>query len=108
MAVHVMILGSYTEGHGEGSEQRAWVEQDLAGVDKRRTLWVVAVVHALWRLVQPLASAQLWMVTEGNHEMERMPPIVNGVNLTSSPFAACNAQWHMPHEPGSIKQLDPN
>ncbi|KAF0890187.1 hypothetical protein E2562_038751 [Oryza meyeriana var. granulata] len=47
-AVHVVMLGSYAEGHGEGSEQRAWVERDLAGVDRRRTPWVVAVVHAPW------------------------------------------------------------
>ncbi|KAL5203615.1 hypothetical protein ABZP36_008486 [Zizania latifolia] len=46
-AVHVVMLGSYAEFE-EGSEQRAWLERDLAGVDRRRTPWLVALLHAPW------------------------------------------------------------
>ncbi|KAF0896503.1 hypothetical protein E2562_024361 [Oryza meyeriana var. granulata] len=46
-AAHVVMLGSYTD-YGEGSEQRAWLERDLAGVDRRRTPWLVALLHAPW------------------------------------------------------------
>nr|CBX24477.1 hypothetical_protein [Oryza glaberrima] len=50
-AAHVVMLGSYAyvEERGEGTaEQRAWLERDLAGVDRRRTPWVVAVAHGPW------------------------------------------------------------
>uniref|UniRef100_A0A0E0MCI6 Purple acid phosphatase n=2 Tax=Oryza TaxID=4527 RepID=A0A0E0MCI6_ORYPU len=46
-AAHVVMLGSYAEFE-EGSPQRAWLERDLAGVDRRRTPWLVALVHAPW------------------------------------------------------------
>ncbi|KAL6870952.1 hypothetical protein ACP4OV_014800 [Aristida adscensionis] len=46
-AAHVVMLGSYA-AFGEGSPQRRWLEADLARVDRRRTPWVVAVLHAPW------------------------------------------------------------
>ncbi|KAK1323697.1 Purple acid phosphatase 22 [Acorus calamus] len=46
-AVHVVMLGSYAD-FGPGSDQRRWLESDLAGVDRRHVGWVVAVVHAPW------------------------------------------------------------
>lgn len=42
-------------------------------------------------LVQPLASARPWMVTQGNHEMENIPLIKDG-------FQSYNARWKMPYE----------
>ncbi|KAF0889504.1 hypothetical protein E2562_024559 [Oryza meyeriana var. granulata] len=47
------------------------------------------------RLVEPLASARPWMVTEGNHEVERIPL------LHPQPFTAYNARWRMPHDAGA-------
>ena len=46
-AVHVLMLGSYAH-FNKGSEQRAWLKRDLAGVDRHRTPWLVAVLHAPW------------------------------------------------------------
>ncbi|KAK1276887.1 Purple acid phosphatase 22 [Acorus gramineus] len=46
-AVHVVMLGSYAD-FGPGSDQRRWLESDLARVDRRHVGWVVAVVHAPW------------------------------------------------------------
>ncbi|XBI95631.1 hypothetical protein VPH35_032052 [Triticum aestivum] len=46
-AAHVVMLGSYAEFE-EGSEQRAWLERDLAGVDRRRTPWLLVLLHAPW------------------------------------------------------------
>ncbi|XP_020594768.1 probable purple acid phosphatase 20, partial [Phalaenopsis equestris] len=45
--VHVLMLGSYAE-YGIGSEQYRWMKADIGKVDRRRTAWVVAVVHAPW------------------------------------------------------------
>ncbi|KAL4339590.1 hypothetical protein GQ457_08G007380 [Hibiscus cannabinus] len=42
-------------------------------------------------LVQPLASARPWMVTQGNHEKEKIPFLTDG-------FASYNARWRMPFE----------
>ncbi|XP_015698217.2 probable purple acid phosphatase 20 [Oryza brachyantha] len=47
------------------------------------------------RLVEPLASARPWMVTAGNHEVERIPL------LHPQPFTAYNARWRMPHDAGA-------
>ncbi|KAL6653131.1 hypothetical protein ACP70R_012056 [Stipagrostis hirtigluma subsp. patula] len=46
-AAHVVMLGTYAES-GEGSEQHAWLERDLAAVDRRRTPWLVVLMHAPW------------------------------------------------------------
>ncbi|XVF77503.1 hypothetical protein PTKIN_Ptkin14bG0049600 [Pterospermum kingtungense] len=50
-------------------------------------------------LVQPLASARPWMVTEGNHEKEKIP-------LFTDAFTSYNARWKMPfQESGSTSNL---
>jgi hypothetical protein len=41
------MLGSYVE-YGEDSEQYKWLVQDLAGVDRGRTPWVIVGMHAPW------------------------------------------------------------
>ncbi|KAL1549302.1 hypothetical protein AAHA92_17425 [Salvia divinorum] len=45
--VHVVMLGSYTDFKPD-SEQYRWVQADLGKVDRRRTPWVICVVHAPW------------------------------------------------------------
>ncbi|KAE9612334.1 hypothetical protein Lal_00022807 [Lupinus albus] len=51
------------------------------------------------RLVQPLASARPWMVTQGNHEIEKIPLLKEG-------FVSYNARWEMPsEESGSSSNL---
>ncbi|KAE8679133.1 Purple acid phosphatase 18 [Hibiscus syriacus] len=42
-------------------------------------------------LVQPLASARPWMVTQGNHEKEKIP-------FFTDAFASYNARWKMPFD----------
>lgn len=50
-------------------------------------------------LVQPLASAKPWMVTQGNHEVERIPLLKEG-------FVSYNSRWKMPfEESGSSSNL---
>nr|CAB3489729.1 unnamed protein product [Digitaria exilis] len=46
-AAHVVMLGSYAES-GEGSEQHQWLRRDLAAVDRRRTPWLVVLMHVPW------------------------------------------------------------
>lgn len=45
--VHVIMLGSYTD-FGQGSSQYIWLESDLNKVDRKKTPWVVVLVHAPW------------------------------------------------------------
>ncbi|KAJ4731234.1 Purple acid phosphatase [Rhynchospora pubera] len=58
---------------------------DLSYVDYFQSYW-----DNFGRLVEPLASARPWMVTQGNHEIEKIPLI------HPKPFVAYNARWTMP------------
>ncbi|MED6171243.1 putative purple acid phosphatase 20 [Stylosanthes scabra] len=60
---------------------------DLAYADTIQNLW-----DSYGRLVEPLASQRPWMVTQGNHEVEKIPVV------HSSKFTAFNARWRMPFE----------
>ncbi|KAL2345214.1 hypothetical protein Fmac_006499 [Flemingia macrophylla] len=60
---------------------------DLSYADLYQPLW-----DSFGRLVEPLASQRPWMVTQGNHEVEKIP-LIHG-----TPFTAYNARWHMPFE----------
>uniref|UniRef100_A0A2N9H7F9 Purple acid phosphatase n=1 Tax=Fagus sylvatica TaxID=28930 RepID=A0A2N9H7F9_FAGSY len=60
---------------------------DLSYADFLQHLW-----DSFGRLVEPLASQRPWMVTQGNHEVERIPLI------HQEPFTAYNSRWHMPFE----------
>ncbi|BAT15912.1 Os12g0150700 [Oryza sativa Japonica Group] len=53
---------------GEKDYDVALVAGDLSYADGKQPLW-----DSFGRLVQPLASARPWMVTEGNHEKEKTP-----------------------------------
>ncbi|KAI4388358.1 hypothetical protein MLD38_000692 [Melastoma candidum] len=59
---------------------------DLSYADYMQRKW-----DTFGELVQPLASARPWMVTEGNHEEELIPLVKDG-------FLSYNARWKMPHE----------
>ncbi|KAI4378675.1 hypothetical protein MLD38_016121 [Melastoma candidum] len=60
---------------------------DLSYADFYQPSW-----DSFGRLIQPLASQRPWMVTQGNHEIEKIPL------LHPTPFTAYNARWHMPYE----------
>ncbi|GMI71012.1 hypothetical protein like AT3G52780 [Hibiscus trionum] len=60
---------------------------DLAYADLFQHMW-----DSFGRLVEPLASQRPWMVTQGNHEVEKIPLI------HKTPFTAYNARWRMPYE----------
>lgn len=67
---------------------------DLSYADYQQHMW-----DTFGELVQPLASARPWMVTEGNHEIEAIPLIKSG-------FESYNARWKMPfEESGSSSNL---
>ena len=59
---------------------------DLSYADYIQSRW-----DTFGELVQPLASARPWMVTQGNHEKEH-------ILLIKKSFAAYNARWKMPYE----------
>jgi len=59
---------------------------DLAYADYIQHRW-----DSFGRLVQPLASARPWMVTQGNHEVESIPLLKDG-------FVSYNSRWKMPFE----------
>ncbi|KAM7264659.1 hypothetical protein ACFE04_002342 [Oxalis oulophora] len=68
---------------------------DLSYADVIQNLW-----DSFGRLVEPLASQRPWMVTQGNHEVEKIPII------HSTPFTAYNSRWRMPfEESGSTSNL---
>lgn len=60
---------------------------DLSYADLHQPLW-----DSFGRLVEPLASQRPWLVTQGNHEIEKFPV------FHSIPFTAYNARWRMPYE----------
>eukprot|EP01018_Ginkgo_biloba_P012854 Gb_31160 [translate_table: standard] len=59
---------------------------DLSYADFKQHLW-----DSFGLLVEPLASTRPWMVTEGNHEIEKIPVLTHS-------FKAYNARWRMPFE----------
>ncbi|KAB2631734.1 purple acid phosphatase 20 [Pyrus ussuriensis x Pyrus communis] len=84
--------------------QTEWTSSTLEHIDKVNhdmfllpgDLSYADVIQNKWdsfgRVVQPLASKRPWMVTQGNHEIEKIP-IVH-----PHAFTAYNARWHMPYE----------
>ncbi|KAI5074860.1 hypothetical protein GOP47_0010821 [Adiantum capillus-veneris] len=67
---------------------------DLSYADYYQPLW-----DSFGQLVEPLASSRPWMVTQGNHEIERIPLLID-------PFRAYNMRWSMPYkESGSDSNL---
>ncbi|KEH42047.1 putative Acid phosphatase [Medicago truncatula] len=46
-STHIIMLGSYTDFDAQ-SEQYKWLQSDLAKIDRKRTPWVIALVHAPW------------------------------------------------------------
>ncbi|KAG6479807.1 probable purple acid phosphatase 20 [Zingiber officinale] len=60
---------------------------DLSYADMEQPLW-----DSFGRLVEPLASSRPWMVTQGNHEIERIPL------LQPKKFVAYEARWRMPYD----------
>lgn len=60
---------------------------DLSYADSTQPLW-----DSFGRLVEALASRRPWMVTQGNHEIEKIPIV------ESHAFKSYNARWRMPFE----------
>lgn len=44
---HVIMLGSYTDSD-ENSDQYRWLEADLSSVDRKKTPWLIVLLHAPW------------------------------------------------------------
>ncbi|KAJ0976740.1 hypothetical protein J5N97_012214 [Dioscorea zingiberensis] len=60
---------------------------DLSYADLDQPLW-----DSYGMLVEPFASSRPWMVTQGNHEIEQLPP------MEPNPFKSYNARWRMPYD----------
>ncbi|EES16643.1 hypothetical protein SORBI_3008G036300 [Sorghum bicolor] len=86
---------SHITAGGGGDYDMLLLPGDLSyNADTQQPLW-----DSFGRLVQPLASARPWMVTEGNHEVEALPGIPVVGELVK-PFVAYNARWRMPYDDG--------
>ena len=46
-AAHIIMLGSYAD-YGQDSAQFAWLQRDLASIDRGRTPWVIVGMHIPW------------------------------------------------------------
>ncbi|KAG9458954.1 hypothetical protein H6P81_003462 [Aristolochia fimbriata] len=70
---------------------------DLSYADNQQPLW-----DTFGRMVSPLSRSRPWMVTEGNHEIEKaLIPII-----APPAFTSYNARWLMPfRESGSTSNL---
>ncbi|CAL0307407.1 unnamed protein product [Lupinus luteus] len=67
---------------------------DLSYADRMQHLW-----DTFGELVEPLASRRPWMVTQGNHEKEKILLLEDG-------FVSYNSRWKMPfEESGSTSNL---
>ncbi|KAK9755643.1 hypothetical protein RND81_01G040500 [Saponaria officinalis] len=68
---------------------------DLSYADMWQPSW-----DSFGRMVEPVASQRPWIVTQGNHEVEKIPVV------HSTPFTAYNSRWRMPfEESGSSSNL---
>lgn len=59
---------------------------DLSYADYYQPLW-----DSFGNLIEPLASSRPWMVTQGNHEVETIPLVVDS-------FRSYNTRWKMPYK----------
>lgn len=83
--------------------QTGWTKSTLDHIDQCRydvhmlpgDLSYADYIQRRWdtfgELVQPLASARPWMVTQGNHEKENIPFFIDS-------FKSYNSRWKMPYE----------
>ncbi|CAL4942944.1 unnamed protein product [Urochloa decumbens] len=91
---HIIMLGSYTD-YDESSNQYAWLKADLAKVDRKRTPWLIVLLHAPWynsnwahqgegnsmmaAMETLLYAAHVDMVVAGHvHAYERAERVYNG------------------------------
>ncbi|KAI4300455.1 hypothetical protein L6164_033832 [Bauhinia variegata] len=72
---------------GQSNYDMLLLPGDLSYADTVQSSW-----DSFGRLVEPLASQRPWMVTQGNHEVEKIPL------FHRTPFTAYNARWRMPFE----------
>ncbi|PRQ43861.1 putative Acid phosphatase [Rosa chinensis] len=90
---HVIMLGSYVEFDAD-SDQYKWLQADLAKIDRKKTPWVVALLHAPWyntntahqgegetmrlAMEELLYNAQVDLVFQGHvHAYERFTRVYN-------------------------------
>jgi hypothetical protein len=61
------MLGCYVD-YGTDSEQYAWLQRDLASIDRSRTPWVFVGMHAPWCVTwqNPLTAA---LQSQGSHPL---------------------------------------
>jgi hypothetical protein len=45
--VHIIMLGSYTDFDVDSNRYK-WLEADLAQVDRKKTPWILVLLHAPW------------------------------------------------------------
>ncbi|WCJ34329.1 purple acid phosphatase 22 [Euphorbia peplus] len=47
VGAHIIMLGSYTDFDAD-SDQYKWLEADVAQIDRKKTPWVIVLLHAPW------------------------------------------------------------
>lgn len=72
--VHWLMLGSYAD-FGPDSDQYRWLQEDLASVDRARTPWLIAVLHAPWY------NSNTAHQREGDAMMAAIEPLLYGARV---------------------------
>ncbi|KAI0491731.1 hypothetical protein KFK09_025991 [Dendrobium nobile] len=101
-AVHVLMLGSYTD-FDSSSDQFKWLQADLAKLDRSKTKWLFALIHAPWynsnkahqgdgedmrkAMEETLYAARVDAVFAGHvHAYERFAPVYNSKKNQCGPL----------------------
>uniref|UniRef100_A0ACD5ULI9 Uncharacterized protein n=1 Tax=Avena sativa TaxID=4498 RepID=A0ACD5ULI9_AVESA len=72
--VHVIMLGSYTD-YDESSDQYAWLKADLANIDRKRTPWLIVLMHVPWY------NSNWAHQGEGDSMMSAMEPLLYAAHV---------------------------
>lgn len=72
--VHVIMLGSYTD-YDESSDQYAWLKADLAKIDRKRTPWLIVLMHVPWY------NSNWAHQGEGDSMMSAMEPLLYAAHV---------------------------
>jgi len=90
---HVVVLCSYADSRA-GSSQYAWLEHDLARIDRAKTPWIIVMFHTPW-----YTSNAHHPITEGAAMRASLEPmlVAAGVDLVFNGHV--HAYWQRAHAP---------
>eukprot|EP00899_Mesostigma_viride_P027463 jgi/Mesvir1/7901/Mv11831-RA.1 len=102
--VHCIMLCSYA-AFGDESSQYKWLEKDLSNVDRVRTPWVVAVMHAPW--YNSNTAHQGEVESFGMKAVMEEPMIHGGVDLIIAGHVHAYERTYRVYEPATLADGTP-